>query len=166
YFLWSSMPDERLLQLAETGVLLDTNVLRAEIRRMLKNPRARALGERFARQWLDVERLWTEIRPDPARFPDFDGELAGRMSAAGSAYFNHIFQNDLPLLDLIDSDYTLVNERLAALYGLENIEGSDLRVVHVNNPSRGGLLGMAAVHALTSYPLRTSPVLRGRWIIE
>jgi hypothetical protein len=166
YFLWSSMPDERLLQLAGSGALLDTNIYRAEIRRMLKDPKAGALGERFALQWLDLERLGNEVRPDPSRFPEFDEELAATMRGEVSGYFNHVFRNDRSILELIDSDYTLVNERLAALYAIEGVEGSALRITPVHDRSRGGLLGMAAVHALTSYPLRTSPVLRGRWVLE
>jgi hypothetical protein len=166
YFLWSSMPDERLLSLAASGELLDTNVYRAEIRRMLADPKAAALGERFALQWLDLERLGGEIRPDPAKFPEFDADLHDSMRGEVISFFNHVFSEDRSLLELIDADYTFVDERLARLYDLNGVSGSRFQKVPVDMQQRGGVLGMAAVHSLTSYPLRTSPVLRGRWILE
>ncbi len=166
YFLWSSMPDERLLGLAESGQLLNTNVYQAEIHRMLADDRARALGERFALQWLDLDRLGGEVRPDPARFPQFDAELAACMRREVVDYFNHIVQDDRPLLELIDSDYTIIGQRLAHLYGIDGVTGDTPRLVTLHDPNRGGILGMAAVHAVTSYPTRTSPVLRGRWVLE
>ncbi len=166
YFLWSSIPDERLLSLAESGALLDIHVYRAEIRRMLGDPKAAALGERFALQWLDVDRVGSMVRPDPQRFPQFDEELASSMRHEVVAFFNHIVREDRPLLELIDSDYTFINERLARLYGLEAPGEPGFQRVSTASTPRGGVLGMAAVHALTSYPLRTSPVLRGHWILE
>ena len=166
YFLWSSMPDEELLALAESGRLLDPNVYLEQIRRMLADEKAAALGERFALQWLDIERLGGEVRPNAEKFPEFDDELLGGMKAEVSAAFNYVFREDRSLLELIDSDYTFVNERLAEIYGLEGVEGDELRKVSLADRNRGGVVGMAAVHALTSYPLRTSPVLRGRWVLE
>lgn len=166
YFIWSSMPDEHLLALAESGELLNTNVYRTEIRRLLRDPKARALGERFALQWLDLERLGTEVKPDPVRYPDFDDALCSSMRQEVVEYFNRIFIEDRSLLELIDSNYTLVNARLAALYGIPDVSGDDLRPVSLSARERGGILGMAAVHTVTSYPTRTSPVLRGRWILE
>ncbi|MBX3747373.1 MAG: DUF1592 domain-containing protein [Verrucomicrobiae bacterium] len=166
YFLWSSMPDERLLSLAESGALLETNAYRAEIHRMLADPRSRALGERFALQWLDVDRLGHEIRPDPTRYPEFTDALAASMRGEVVAFVHHLFRENRSLLELIDSDYTLADERLARLYGLSGVAGEEMRPVALEGRERGGILGMAAIHALTSYPLRTSPVLRGRWVLE
>jgi hypothetical protein len=167
YFLWSSMPDDELLKLAETGALLETNIYRHQIHRMLADPKAEALGERFALQWLDLERLGTEVRPDAKHFPEFDAALQQAMLGEVTAYFNYIFRNDRPLLDLIDSDYTFVNQRLAAVYGLGfPPNGDTMQKVSLHDRNRGGIVGMAAVHAATSYPLRTSPVLRGRWVLE
>jgi hypothetical protein len=166
YFLWSSMPDEPLLAAGESGKLLEGDELRAQVRRMLADPKAQALGERFAVQWLDVERLGGEVKPDPNKFPEFTSDLQHTMLAEVTAFFNHIVQADRPLTDLIDADYTFVNERLAELYGIKDISGAELRKVNLSNKNRGGVIGMAAVHALTSFPLRTSPVLRGRWVLE
>jgi uncharacterized protein DUF1592/uncharacterized protein DUF1588/uncharacterized protein DUF1587/uncharacterized protein DUF1595/uncharacterized protein DUF1585/cytochrome c len=166
YFLWSSMPDEELLALAESGQLLETNAYRQQIRRMLADPKAEALGERFAMQWLDLERLGSEVHPDPKKFPQFDNELCASMRREVVTFFNYIVRNDRPLPELIDSDYTFINERLARLYGIEGISGPKLQQVKLTSRSRGGVVGMAAVHALTSYPLRTSPVLRGKWVLE
>lgn len=166
YFLWSSMPDEELLALAEKGQLTDTNVYRAQIRRMLKDPKAAAFGERFALQWLDLDRLGSEVKPDATQYPEFDAALALAMKGEVVAFFNHLVREDRSLLELIDSDYTFANRRLAALYGFSGVTGDELRPVQVADARRGGILGMAGVHALTSYPLRTSPVLRGRWVIE
>jgi uncharacterized protein DUF1592/uncharacterized protein DUF1588/uncharacterized protein DUF1587/uncharacterized protein DUF1585/uncharacterized protein DUF1595/cytochrome c len=166
YFLWATMPDEELLELAESGKLLDEDVYKKEVRRMLHDPKAKALGERFALQWLDLDRLGNEIRPDPKKFPEFDNELSAAMRQEVVAYFNYIIEKDRPLLDLIDSDYTFVNERLAKLYGLTNDLSSSMQKVSLTDPNRGGVTGMAAVHTLTSFPLRTSPVLRGKWLME
>ena len=166
YFLWSSMPDEELLALAESDRLLDMNVYLEQIRRMLADPKAEALGERFALQWLDVERLGGEVRPNAEKFPEFDHELLASMKSEVSAAFNYVFREDRSLLELIDSDYTFVNERLAGIYDLEGVKGDELRKVQLSDRNRGGVVGMAAVHALTSYPLRTSPVLRGKWVLE
>jgi hypothetical protein len=166
YFLWSSMPDDQLMGLATSGALLEPEVYRAEIRRMLSDPKASTLGRRFAMQWLDLDRLGADIHPDPTKFPEFDAALSGSMRSEVIAFFHHLFAEDRSLLELIDADYTFVDERLAALYQLNGISGPDLRRVALDTSQRGGILGMAAVHTLTSYPLRTSPVLRGRWILE
>lgn len=165
YFLWSTMPDEELLTLAESGKLLEEEIYRHQVRRLLHHPKAQAMGERFALQWLDLERLGTEVRPDSKKFPEFDRELSQSMHQEVIAYFNHVMQTDRPLLDLIDSDYTFVNQRLARLYGLQ-ASPAEFQKVSLSDRNRGGVTGMAAVHALTSYPLRTSPVLRGKWVME
>ena len=166
YFLWSSMPDEELLALAEAGQLANTNVYRAQVRRMLKDPKAAAFGERFALQWLDLDRLGGEVKPDATKYPEFDAALAQAMKGEVTAFFNHLIHDDRSLLELIDSNYTFANRRLAELYGLPGITGEELQLVQFADARRGGILGMAAVHAATSFPLRTSPVLRGRWVIE
>jgi mono/diheme cytochrome c family protein len=166
YYLWSSMPDEELFTLAERGQLLETNVFRQQLQRMLADPKAAALGERFAAQWLDLDRLGTEVHPDPKRYPEFDAELNTSMRQEVTAFFNHVFREDRSLLDLIDSDYTFVNQRLAQIYGINGVVGSEWTRVKLADRNRGGVVGMAAVHASTSYPLRTSPVLRGKWILE
>src|SRR4051812_12698793 len=173
YFLWSTMPDEELLRAAETGELLEPEGYLAQVRRLARSPRASALGERFAVQWLEIDKLGGEARPDAGRFPEFDDDLAAAMRREVVAYFNHIVAADRPLLELIDSDYTFVDSRLASLYGVEaaystagGAEKGGLRRVAFAGRDRGGVAGMAAVLTSTSYPLRTSPVLRGRWILE
>ena len=165
YFLWSSMPDEELLALAEQGKLSDTNVYRAQIHRMLNDSKADALGERFALQWLELDRLGSDVKPDATKYPEFDAELARAMKGEVAAYFNYLVRKNRSLLELIDSHYTFANQQLAALYGLKGVTGEELRLVPVTDARRGGILGMAGVHALTSFPLRTSPVLRGRWLL-
>ena len=166
YFLWSTMPDEELLALGESDELLEEETYLKQIRRMLDDPKAKALGERFALQWLDLDRLGTEVRPDAKKFPEFDADLDRSMRAEVVAYCNYIFQKDRPLLDLIDSDYTFVNDRLAKLYGISSAPKDSMQKVSLKDRNRGGITGMAAVHAATSYPLRTSPVLRGKWVME
>jgi len=166
YFLWSSMPDEELLALAENGQLLDPNIYREQVNRMLADPKGSALGERFALQWLDLERLGSEVKPDPSKFPEFDQDLQRAMLQEVMTQFNYVFQWDHSLLELLDADYTFVNEPLAKLYGIPNISGPEIQKVSLHDKNRGGVVGMAAVHALTSFPLRTSPVLRGRWVLE
>lgn len=166
YFLWSSMPDDRLFELAADRSLWDTNVFRAEVRRMLGDPRAAALGERFALQWLGLERLGESVRPDPSRFPEFNDQLAASMRGEVVLFFTRLFREDRSLVELIDSRETYMDERLAGLYGVTGVRGPALRLVRLDDPQRGGLVGMPAVHVMNAYPLRTSPVLRGRWILE
>jgi hypothetical protein len=166
YFLWSSMPDEELFSMAETGKLLEERVYLEQIRRMLEDPKAEALGERFGMQWLDLQRLGEEIHPDPQKFPEYDQELGEAMQREFVAFFNYLFRSDRSLLELIDSDYTFLNQKLAEIYGIEGVIGAEMQRVSLTDRNRGGVLGMPVVHALTSYPLRTSPVLRGRWILE
>jgi len=166
YFLWSSMPDDELLGAAGTGSLLETETLRRQVRRMLRDPRSKALGESFACQWLELEPLGTTVRPDPKKFPEFDDELAGLMKDEVIYAFHGLIQDDRSVLELIDSDSTWLNERLARLYGIEGVSGPGFRRVTLKDRNRGGVVGMAAVLTVSSYPLRTSPVIRGRWILE
>jgi hypothetical protein len=166
YFIWSSMPDEELLALAESEKLMDPNIYRQQVHRMLQDPKAAALGERFALQWLDLERLGGEVRPDAQKFPEFDSELQRAMLEEVTAAFNYVVKSDSSLLQLIDADYTFANERLAKIYGIPDVTGAEVRKVALTDKNRGGVTGMAAVHAITSYPMRTSPVLRGKWVLE
>lgn len=166
YFLWGSMPDAELTGLAREGRLQDEDLLRAQVLRMLADPKAGAFGEMFATQWLGITQLGETTRPDAERFPEFDDALADFMRAEASLVFNRVFREDRSLIELIDADYTYANDRLAAIYGLTGIEGPDMRVVDLTDASRGGVLGMAAVLTATSHPLRTSPVLRGKWVLE
>jgi hypothetical protein len=167
YFLWSSTPDDELSSLAARGTLHDPQVLGGQVRRMLKDPKSRALAENFAIQWLALDGLGVSVRPDRRRFPDYDEDLARSMKQEAILFFDSVFREDRSLLELIDSDYTFANERLAKLYGIDGVKGPELRRVALpSDHSRGGVLGMAAVLTATSFPLRTSPVLRGKWVME
>jgi len=166
YFLWATMPDEELLALARDGRLQDDDVLRAQVQRMLADPKAVALGELFAMQWLGVTQLGETTKPDRERFPEFDDTLADTMRAEAAQFFNYIIREDRNLIELIDAHYTFANDRLAAIYGLSGVDGSEMRLVELPGDGRGGVLGMAAVLTATSHPLRTSPVLRGKWVLE
>jgi hypothetical protein len=166
YFLWSSIPDDELFALAEGGRLQDPDVLRGQVKRMLQDPRSKALGEGFALQWLEVEPLGKTVRPDPKKFPDFDDELAEAMKAEAVATFHDVVSRDRSLIGLIDSDTAFVNARLAKLYGIPGILGAEMRPVHLDDPRRGGVVGMAAVLTASSFPLRTSPVVRGKWVLQ
>jgi hypothetical protein len=133
---------------------------------MLKDPRSRALGESFACQWLELEPLGKTVRPDATKFPDFDDDLAEAMKGEVIYAFHDVMTGNRSLLELIDSDATYVNARLAKLYGIEGVKGPELRRVELRDRNRGGVVGMAAVLTVSSYPLRTSPVVRGKWILE
>ena len=165
YFLWRSMPDEPLFQLAQQGTLRRPENLRAQVQRMLLDPKARALAENFASQWLETRRL-AELTPDPTLFPDFDDSLRTAMCAETELFFEAIRQGDRSVLDFLDADYTFVNERLARHYDLPGIIGNHFRRVSLAGSSRGGVLTQASVLAATSNPNRTSPVKRGKWILE
>ncbi|MCU0248201.1 MAG: DUF1592 domain-containing protein [Bryobacter sp.] len=163
YFLWSSTPDEELLSLAERSQLRPR--LNAQIRRMLADPRARALPSNFAGQWLQVRNL-DSVKPDPDRFPQFDDELRAAMRQETELYFEAILRESRPLLEFLDSDYTFLNERLARHYGVPNVAGEQFRRVTLADRRRGGVLTHASVLTVSSYPNRTSPVIRGKWVLE
>ena len=165
YFLWATMPDAELMELAADGTLTRDEVLRGQVRRMLNDPKARGLAESFALQWLELRPLGTAARPDPERFPEFDDALAEAMRQEVILLFDHVVRQNRPLTELIDADYTFVNDRLAKLYGLTNVDGFELRKVPLPDRTRGGAMTTAAVLTGTSYPLRTSPVLRGKWVL-
>jgi hypothetical protein len=166
YFLWASMPDEELLKLAAAGKLHDHEVLRAQVKRMSHDPRARGLAESFAGHWLGLRPLGAIIRPDPKLFPEFDDDLATAMREETILFFDAIIREDRSVLEIIDAKYTYVNERLAALYKIAGVRGREMRRVELDDPHRGGVLGQASILTVTSHPYRTSPVLRGRWVLE
>jgi hypothetical protein len=166
YFLWSSIPDDELLECADSGKLLDPETARAQVRRMLRDPKSKALGESFALQWLELEPLGRTVRPDAKKFPDFDEALAEAMKDEAVLVFHDIFRKDRTLVALIDSDTTYLNNRLAKLYGIGGVDGPEMRLVHLDDRRRGGVVGMAAVLTASSFPLRTSPVVRGKWVLE
>ncbi|MBI2423549.1 MAG: DUF1592 domain-containing protein [Candidatus Hydrogenedentes bacterium] len=166
YFLWGSLPDEELRERAASGALNNPDELRYQVQRMLRDPRSEALGEIFATQWLGIVQLGETTKPDKNEFPEFDAVLAQDMRREAVLYFHRIVSEDRSLLELIDAKYTYVNERLAAIYGIPDVTGEELRLAEFDDPNRGGVMGMAAVLTATSHPLRTSPVLRGKWVLE
>ncbi len=163
YFLWSSMPDDRLFALAEKN-LLRTNV-ESEVRRMLGDAKSRALVDNFAGQWLQIRNLEL-VTPDKELFPKFDEELRRAMRTETEMLFANVMQTDSSILDFLCADYTYVNERLAKHYGIAGIKGAEFERVSLAGTSRRGVLTHASILALTSNPTRTSPVKRGKWVIE
>jgi Protein of unknown function (DUF1592)/Protein of unknown function (DUF1588)/Protein of unknown function (DUF1585)/Protein of unknown function (DUF1595) len=165
-FLWSSIPDERLLSLAEQGRLAQPAVLDAEIARMLANPRASALTTNFAGQWLYLRNL-DQQRPDIEVFPRFDTRLRQAMAAETEMFFTQVLRENRPVLDFISADYTFLNQRLAEHYGISGVSGTAMRRVSLDPAwHRGGLLGQASVLTVTSYGNHTSVVKRGKWILD
>lgn len=166
YFLWSSMPDEELFTLAANGKLQDAEVLATQVKRMLKDPRARALSDNFAGQWLMLRSL-ANVSPDTKRFPTFNDHLRQCMRTETEMYFQNIVAQDRSVLEFLNSDYTFVNGTLAQHYGITGVEGEDFRKVKLTSESqRGGLLTQASLLTVTSNPTRTSPVKRGKFIME
>ena len=164
-FLWSAPPDEELLNLASQRKLRDPAVLREQTLRMLADLKAEALNKNFALQWWTVRQL-EGIDPDVDEFPDFDANLKNALTREAELFFGSIVREDRSVLDLLTADYTFVNERLAQHYGIPNIRGDQFRRVTLADPQRWGLLGKGSVLMATSYANRTSPVLRGKWILE
>jgi mono/diheme cytochrome c family protein len=165
YFLWSSMPDEELFTLAREGNLRKPGTLEAQVRRMMRDPKARALVENFAGQWLQLRNL-RNVNPDPALFPAFDESLRTAMLKETELFFESIVKEDRSVVDFLDADYTFVNERLARHYGISGVKGDSFRRVNLSGSPRGGVLTQASVLTVTSNPTRTSPVKRGKWILE
>jgi cytochrome c551/c552 len=165
FFLWSSIPDEELLNVASKGTLSQPAMLERQVKRMLADPKSRALVDNFASQWLMLRNLKGHI-PTPGDFPNFDNELRQAFRQETEMFVESIMREDRSLIDLIDADYTFVNERLARHYGIENVYGSYFRKVVLKNQERRGLLGQGSILTVTSYPNRTSPVLRGKYILE
>jgi len=165
YFLWSSMPDDRLLDLAAHGELSEPNVLIRETRRMIRDPRASELAQSFATQWLQIGRLDT-AEFDPRVYPGVDADLKSAMRAETVLFFDAIMREDREIRELLDADFTFANERLAKLYGIPGVRGPRMRRVRLGGHRRGGVLSQASVLACTSNPTRTSPVKRGKWVLE
>jgi mono/diheme cytochrome c family protein len=164
FFLWSTIPDAELLDLAERGRLKDSSVLEHQVRRMLDDPRADALVSNFAGQWVHLRNVET-VKPDPVIFP-FDEALRQSFLTETALFVSSIFREDRSLLDLLSADYTFVNQRLAEHYGIPRVYGSQFRRVTLTDVNRRGLLGHGSVLTVTSYPNRTSVVQRGKWILE
>jgi hypothetical protein len=164
FFIWSSIPDDELLTLASSGRLQNPAVLEQQVRRMLKDERARALGSNFAGQWLYLRNL-RGLQPDADVFPDFDHNLRDSLQRETELLFESVVLEDKSVTTLLNADYTFINERLARHYGVPNIYGTQFRRVAVTNDARKGLLGHGSILALTSQNNRTSPVLRGKYVL-
>jgi len=165
YFLWSSMPDEELLNLAASGELEKPEVLEKQARRMLRDPKAGALVENFGEQWLTLRNLKTAA-PDPQRFPTFNEELRAAMLKETQLFLQAIIREDRSVMELFDANYTFLNERLAKHYGIPGVTGDQFRRVSLSGGQRGGILKQASILTVTSNPTRTNPVKRGKWILE
>jgi hypothetical protein len=166
YFLWSTMPDDQLFELADQGKLSDPLVLDQQVTRMLADPRARALTDNFAEQWLQIRKL-NMARPSTEFFPAFTHELRRHMHDEATTFFDKMREEDHSLLDLLDCDYAYVNEPLAKFYGIPDVKGNQFQKVALKPEyHRGGLLGMGAVLAMTSHTFRTSPTLRGKYVLD
>ena len=167
YFLWSSMPDQELFNLAYAGKLQDTLVLEAQVRRMLRDSKAKRLAETFSSQWLGITKLLDdEPLLDPEKYPDFSRETREQLYRETVEYFYHILTESRNLLDLVNSNYTFLNEPLARYYNIPGVKGDHFRKVILTDSTRGGVLGMGSVLTTTSFATRTSPVLRGKWVLE
>jgi hypothetical protein len=165
FFLWSSIPDDELLEVAAQGRLRTPAVLEQQVRRMLADPRSQSLIDNFLGQWLHLRNLKGK-QPNSHEFPDFDDNLRQALLAETELFFNSIVREDRSVVDLMTADYTFVNERLAKHYGIPGVYGSHFRRVAVQDEARKGLLGKGAILMVTSHAHRTSPVLRGKWILE
>ena len=163
YFLWSSMPDDELFALADAGRLRRN--LDPQVRRMLKDPKARAFTENFAGQWLQL-RLLPISDPDGDKFPGFSAALRDDMRAETERFFQHVLTEDRPVMEFLTADYTFVNERLAQHYGLSGVAGPEFRKVSLAGTARQGVLTQGSILTITSTPTRTSPVKRGKWVLE
>jgi mono/diheme cytochrome c family protein len=165
FFLWSSVPDDELLSIAAAGKLGKPAMLDRQARRMLADPKAHALVSNFAGQWLQLRNV-RSVQPNSDEFPDFDDNLRQAFKRETELFFESIMREDRNVLDLLRADYTFVNERLAQHYGIPNVRGSRFRRVAVMDDARRGLLGQGSILALTSHAERTSPVVRGKWVLE
>ena len=167
FFLWSSIPDKELLELAEQGQLQNSEILERQTLRMLKDPKSKALVENFAGQWLYLRNL-PSLVPDAVEFPEFDENLRAAFRQESELYFESLLRDNRSALDLLGAGYTFLNERLAIHYGIDGIYGSHFRKVNLEGESakqRGGILGQGSLLTATSYANRTSPVLRGKWVL-
>jgi mono/diheme cytochrome c family protein len=165
YFLWSSMPDDELRRCADEGTLRRPDVLEAQVRRMLKDAKTRALAENFGGQWLQTRALESHT-PDRVKFSDFTDYTRMSMKRESDLYFEHVVREDRPILDFLDAPYTFLNQRLAEFYKMPGVKGHEFRKVDLTGTNRRGVLSHASVLTVTSYADRTSPVLRGKWVLE
>jgi hypothetical protein len=165
FFLWGMPPDKELLTAATTGQLATIAGLEKQTRRMLADPRAEALGSRFAGQWLRLQDV-DKVHPDPNFYPNFESQLGDMMKKETELFFNSLVREDKSMLDLLRADYTFVNERLARHYGFTGVAGSHFRRVTYPDDKRRGIFGQGSVLVQTSYANRTSAVLRGKWVME
>jgi mono/diheme cytochrome c family protein len=165
FFLWSTIPDDQLLELAEKGRLSTPAMLEQQVRRMLADPKSQSLVDNFLGQWLQLRNLKNK-QPNSHEFPDFDDNLRTSLETEMELFFNSIVREDRSVLDLMNADYTFLNERLAKHYGIAGVYGTHFRRVTLSDDARRGLLGKGALLMVTSHPNRTSPVLRGKWVLE
>ncbi len=165
FFLWSSIPDDELLDAAASGTLREPGVIEAQVRRMLADPRASALAQSFGGQWLFVRNL-AAVDPDASAYPEFDDNLRGMFRRETELFLEHQIREDRPLAELLTADHTFLNERLARFYGVRNVYGAHFRRVPLQDPRRAGLLGQASILTVTSYATRTSPVVRGKYLLD
>ena len=165
FFLWSSIPDDQLLRVAATGTLHTPAVLHQQVRRMLADEKSDALIQNFAGQWLYLRNL-KSFQPNSLEFPDFDDNLRQALHRETEMFFASIMREDRNVLDLMTADYTFLNERLAKHYGIPGVYGSHYRRVTLTDDARKGLLGKGAILMVTSHPDRTSPVVRGKWVLD
>jgi hypothetical protein len=165
FFLWSSIPDDELLAVAERGDLGNASVMERQVRRMLADPRSHALVKNFVGQWLFLRNI-ARIQPDPAAFPNFDENLRRALEQETELLVDSTLREDRSIVDLLTADYTFVNQRLAEHYGIKGVYGSEFRRVAVEDPNRQGLLGQASILTVTSYSNRTAPTIRGKWVLE
>jgi hypothetical protein len=165
YFLWSSMPDAELFRLAKEAKLHDPAVLEQQVTRMLKDRKSDALVDNFGGQWLQTRNL-DSLKPDPDKFPAYNADLREAMKKETHLFFSYIIHEDRSILDFLTAKYTFVNDQLASLYGIPNVNGPEFRKVDLTGTPRMGVLTQASVLTVSSYPTRTSPVIRGKWILE
>ena len=165
FFLWSSIPDDELLAIAADGKLRDRGVLGAQVRRMLADPRAAALARNFGGQWLYIRNLQA-VDPDASAYPEFDDNLREAFQRETELFIESQMRDDRPLTELLTADYSYLNERLARFYGVRNVYGAHFRRVPLRDPNRAGLLGHGSVLTVTSYATRTSPVVRGKYLLD
>lgn len=165
FFLWSSIPDEDLLAAAEHGKLKETTTLLQQVARMLADPKSKAFVENFTGQWLLLRNI-DQIKPDVEQYPTFDESLRRSFRRETELLFDWVLRQNRPLTELIDANYTFLNARLAEFYGIKGVYGSRFRRVELTDANRGGLLGQGSILTATSYPTRTSVVLRGKWVLE
>lgn len=165
YFLWSSMPDDTLMKLAANNTIQQPVVIAAQAKRMLRDPKAHALADSFAGQWLQLRNL-ANVSPDTSKFPNFNSKLRQSMQTETEMFFESVVKDDRSILDFLNARYTYINEPLAKLYGISGVTGDNFRRIDLTGDQRGGLLTQASVLTVTSNPTRTSPVKRGKWVLS